>query len=133
MDNSDTKEFRYSEHFQELVIKGLTIDEQETVIVIPRNGSTRISTSDNTMLTKLKRIMSQPDCDWELVSVLRAMNETDPYAVTEVTVECKDPLITIRGSKIKRELTEEQRVAMSERLKAIRKTGKNESASPELD
>lgn len=133
MYNSDTKEFRYSEHFQELVIKGLTTDEQETVIIIPRNGPTRISTSDNTMLTKLKRIMAQPDCDWKLVNVLQAMNETDPCAVTEVTVECKDPLVTIRGSKIKRELTEEQRLAMSERLKAIRKTGKNESASPELD
>lgn len=68
----------YKDHLDDLVIRTTCAEEQKTVIVIPRKGATRLSTSDNMMLTKMRRVLKDPDTAWRLVDVSVAANETDP-------------------------------------------------------
>ena len=107
----------YKEHIDDLVIRTTCGEEQETVIVIPRKGTTRLSTSDNIMLTKMRRVLKDPDTGWRLVGVSVAANETDPRAVTELAFESDEKLVTIRPAKRTRELTDEQRAAIVERFR----------------
>lgn len=107
----------YKEHLDDLVIRTTCAEEQETVIVIPRKGATRLSTSDNMMLTKMRRVLKDPDTSWRLVDVSVAANETDPRAVTELAFEANEKLVSIRPAKRTRELTDEQRAAIIERFR----------------
>lgn len=107
-------------HVNDLRIAGLSEEEQETVIVIPREGTVRVTTTNPTMLTKLKRVLSSEATDWRLVDVRIPRNASDDYHVTEVTVESDEDLVTIRAAKVTRELTDEQREAFAERMRALR-------------
>lgn len=107
----------YREHLDDLVIRTTCAEEQETVIVIPRKGATQLSTSDNMMLTKMRRVLKDPDTAWRLVDVSVTVNETDPWAVTELAFETDEKLVAIRPAKRTRELTDEQRAAIVERFR----------------
>lgn len=124
-----TKEW-YREHIAELKFGGYTNEEQETVIVIPRNGTIRVSTYDNTMLTKFKRILQSPNTGWRLAAVSASQSEKDPYTVTELVFETDDPLVSIRAAKVNQNLTEEQRAAACERLRKGREV-QNQNSSVE--
>lgn len=89
----------YKEHLNDLLIKTSSIEEQETVIVIPRRGTIRLSTSDNTMLTKVRRILKTPGTDWCLVDVSHLSNESDPNIISEIAIETDKKLISIRPMK----------------------------------
>ena len=97
--------------------------EQETIIQISRNRDTAsIWTSDNTQLTRIKRIMRK---------------DPNSYVCTEVTknklgevvgcaFECPKNLIGYRTS-VKRSMSDEQRKRASERLKECRKKRKEKT------
>ena len=107
----------YKEHLDDLVIRTTCAEEQETVIVIPRKGATRLSTSDNMMLTKMRRVLKDPNTAWRLAGVSVAANETDPRAVAELAFETDEKLVAIRPAKRTRELTDEQKAAIVERFR----------------
>lgn len=111
----------YKEHLDDLVIRTTCAEEQETVIVIPRKGAVRLSTCDNMMLTKMRRILKDPDTSWKLVDVSVAANETDPRAVTELAFESDEKLISIRAAKKVQAMTDEQRAAQAERCRLLKK------------
>ena len=89
----------YKEHIDELLIKTSSIEEQETVIVIPRRGTIRLSTSDNTMLTKVRQILKIPGTDWRLVGVSHSANEPDPNIISEIAIETDKKLVSVRPMK----------------------------------
>lgn len=108
----------YKEHINDLHITGLSAEEQETVIVIPREGTVRVTTTNATMLTKLKRVLSSEATAWRLVDVCVPRNASDDYHVTEVSVESDEDLITIRQAKVRATISDEQREQAAARMKA---------------
>ena len=111
----------YKEHIDDLVIRTTCAEEQETVIVIPHKGTTRLSTSDNMMLTKMRRVLKDPDTAWRLVGVSHSANETDPRAVTELAFESDEKLITIRAAKKVQLMSDERKAAQAERCRLLNK------------
>ena len=86
--------------------------EQETVIQISRNRDTAsIWTSDNTQLTKIKRVMCKDPNSYVCTEVTKnKLGEVIGYAF-----ECPKNLISYRTS-VKRSMSDEQRKRASERL-----------------
>lgn len=109
----------YQEHLSELKIKGLTKDEQETIILIPRCGNTaKVETTDPTVFSKLKKFsIASPD-DWGLIGATAACDRTEDIEITSATFECPKKLVSYRSkSSAGRELTEEQRETAALRMK----------------
>lgn len=107
----------YKEHIDELSIRTTCGEERETVIIIPHNGTTRLSTSDSSMLAKIRKILKDPDTDWRLFDVSHSANEPNPNLINEIAIETDEKLVAIRPAKRTRELTDEQRAAISERFR----------------
>ena len=97
---------------------GVSLFEQETVINIMRDEDiAHICTSDSTMITKLEhRCESNPD-EWKKV------DENPEYKF----YECPKNFISFRSKKVTRELTDEQRAEISERMRRI---SKNNATDP---
>lgn len=97
---------------------GVPLFEQETVINIMRDEDVaHICTSDSTMITKLEhRCESNPD-EWKKV------DENPEYKF----YECPKNFISFRSKKVTRELTDEQRAEISERMRRI---SKNNATDP---
>lgn len=95
------------------------MEEQETLISWSRNDAKiKIYTSDNTMLTKLRKLLNNAPENYILVHV---ENDQDgnPYSVTfEANANC----VSLRQGKEKN-FSEEFRQELSERMKAMRKKG----------
>ena len=112
----------YKENIQALSFSGVSTDEQETVIVFGRNGDVAtVETTDSTVLTKLKRYaVTNPD-EWVLTNVTTSPNESDPTKITSICFKCSKKLISLRSkSTSPRELTEEERAEIAERMRNIR-------------
>ena len=101
----------------------MSTSEQETVIVIPRDASqpVRISTSDSTMMTRLRNLADpkkNPGTTWK-----KTESQTVNGEVAEEFYESDDHgTILVRAKRMqtaKRELTEEQRQVLSERMKKL--------------
>lgn len=107
----------YKEHLDELAIRTSCGEERETVIVIPHTGTTRLSTSDSSMFAKIRKILKDPETDWRLVDVSHSANEPDPNLISEIAIETDKKLVRISPAKRTRELTDEQRAAISERFR----------------
>lgn len=87
------------------------IVEQETVIQFNRVGDTaRISTSDSTMKTKFSKLCEANPKHWKLVS------DDDVYCSYECTPKS---LISYRSKVAERELTDEQKQTMAERMRNL--------------
>ncbi len=105
------------EFLKNCVVKGLMADEQETSILLSRErkfrDKARIYTSDNTFITKIKKaIQKNPDA-WEIV-VAGTINGDI------VGFDFVGPVNVVRigsGKKRTRNLTDEQRKEMGERLR----------------
>ena len=111
----------YKENIQSLSFSGVSVDEQETVIVFSRNSNTAsVETTDSTVLTKLKKCaVTSPD-EWVLTNVTTSPFESDPMKITSICFECPKKLISLRSkSAAPRELTEEERAEIAERMKQI--------------
>jgi len=89
--------------------------EQETVINYGRNDEwASVYTSDSTVMTKLDKFANDADNpDWNLES-----EQTLEGKVVSKTYTCKKRLISFRSKKVQREMTEEQKLAQGERLRA---------------
>ena len=89
-------------------------EEQETTIVFTRNDThMQIYTSDNTMLTKLKRLVKEDGGLWKCwcAGLNSGGNPTGYF------FEGPKNMLTLRGKK--RELTEEQKLASANRMKQM--------------
>lgn len=103
----------------DLGIMDVAGDEQETTISwYRRDAVASIYTSDNTMLTKMKKLMAKsPDC--KLTNIAWNKDGEPTGYFFEV------PVRFVKVIKPK-EVSEEQRAALSERLKAIREMKQDE-------
>lgn len=110
----------YKDHLEELTMRGLSSDEQETVVVIPHTGTTRVSTSDASVFHKFRRMLRDPGCEWRLIDISRSSNYSDPTIIVEACFETDSKLVSFRNAKITRELTDEQRAAVADRLNNTR-------------
>lgn len=118
----------YKENIQSLSFSGVSTDEQETVIVFSRNGDmASVETTDSTVLTKLKRYATTNPDEWVLTNVTTGQNESDPMKITSICFECPKKLISLRSkSTSPRELTEEERTEIAERMRNVRAGRDNE-------
>ena len=110
----------YKDHLEELAMRGLPSDEQTTVVVIPHAGTTRVSTSDASVFHKFRRMLRDPGCEWKLIGISRSSNYSDPTTIVEARFETDSKLVSFRNAKITRELTDEQRAAVADRLNNTR-------------
>ena len=118
----------YKENIQSLSFSGVSTDEQETVIAFSRNDDTAsVETTDSTVLTKLKRYATTNPDEWVLTNVTIGQNESDPMKITSICFECPKKLVSLRSkSTSPRELTEEERAEIAERMRNIRAGRDNE-------
>ena len=88
------------------------VSEQETHILIMRDEPfARIYSSDTRMLNKLQKLCKNSPDMWQ-------MEKEDEISGSFI---CKDKkLVSLRSHKIKRNLTDEQRQELAERLKKVR-------------
>lgn len=118
----------YKENIQSLSLSGVSTDEQETVIVFSRNGDmASVETTDSTVLTKLKKYATTNPDEWVLTNVTTGQNESDPMKITSICFECPKKLVSLRSkSTSPRELTEEERAEIAERMRNARAGRDNE-------
>ena len=118
----------YKENIQSLSFSGVSTDEQETIIVFSRNNDTdSVETTDSTVLTKLKKYATTNPDEWVLTNVTTSQNESDPMRITSICFECPKKLISLRSkSTAPRELTEEERAEIAERMRNVRASREDE-------
>jgi hypothetical protein len=101
------------------------LDEQETSIVFERNSDKMtIWTSDNTIVTKLRGLMTKSPEEY----ILRSISTYDGQPVA-YEVEAPKEFLSFRSVRVTRTMTEEQRIANSERMKAMRAAQKAAAAA----
>lgn len=91
------------------------MEEQETVISFSRKDErATVYCSDNTMLTKIQKLLNAPDSEWTLEQTFK--NTDGKPTGYEFSVTKK--LIALRPKKkVGKELTEEERLALGARLR----------------
>lgn len=104
----------------------ISIDEQETVIEYYRTDDRLdIYTSDQTMITKLKKLIAKSD-EYEVVDEYKS----DDGRTLTIEVKAPKEVLNLRSrSKVTLKLTDEQRAArancLRENLKKAKETKKN--------
>lgn len=119
-----TPDFFYS-HLEEMSLFGVATDESETIIISRKDSSdATVTTSDSTMFTKIRRnILADPEHkDWKVQSFTRTTADKNPLHFVELIVTCPKKLISLRSKTSTRELTEEQKEAMRERMSKMRRS-----------
>ena len=113
----------YKENIQSLSFTGISTDEQETVIIFGRNGDmASVETTDSTVLTKLKKCADTSPDEWVLTNVTTSPFESDPTKITFICFKCPKKLVSMRlKSTTPRELTDEERAKIAERMRGIRR------------
>ena len=115
-----TLDFFYN-NIDKMTLGGVSVDEAETIIITRKDTDrATIVTSESTMFNKLKKsIAGDPDHkEWEVEGLSRSYENDDPYRLVELMVSCPKKLISIRSkSAPKREMTDEERQALRERMK----------------
>lgn len=92
----------------------LSIEEQETHINWSRGDTrARIYVSDVTVMTKLDKLVAAENSEWKLDKEYR---EKDGR-VTGKFYSCPVGFISFRSKRVTQDLTEEQRGALSERMR----------------
>lgn len=129
-----TPDFFYS-HLEEMSLFGVATDESETIIITRKDSpEATITTSDSTMFTKIRRnILADPEHkDWKVQSFTRTTADKNPFHFVELIVTCPKKLVSLRSKTATRELTEEQKEAMRERMSKMRR-GRGEDAEEDED
>lgn len=95
-----------------VVIKGVSLEEQETTVQMSRTEDVAyVWTSENTMVTKIKKLMGRAPDQWKLVKIsTNAAGEPVGYFF-----ECPRKAIKLG---VENSISDEARAAMSERAKA---------------
>nr|DAJ55434.1 MAG TPA: hypothetical protein [Caudoviricetes sp.] len=109
----------YKQHLSELVMCGLTMEEQEThILVLKTEPELSVETTDPVTFRDLrKKVLAG---DWELTHVDAAADNTDPLSIVAAVFKAPKSLITFRTAK--QVLTPEQRARHIESLKSASKT-----------
>lgn len=118
-----TPDFFYS-HLEEMSLFGVATDESETIIISRKDSpEATVTTSDSTMFTKIRRnILADPEHkDWKVQSFTRTTTDKNPLHFVELIVTCPKKLVSLRSKTSTRELTEEQKEAMRERMSNMRR------------
>ena len=103
----------------------VSLFEQETVINYQRDDSSAtIWTSDSTTMTKLDRLCNESP---EFYSLDKVEKDRDGNVVGKFYKLTDKKMISFRGKKATRVLTEEQKAAMRERLSQARNKGDSSS------
>lgn len=112
----------YTKNIQSFSFSGVSTEDQETVIVFSRNSDTAsVETTDSTVLTKLKKYAATSPGEWVLTNVTTSQGEPDPTKITSICFKCPKKLVSLRSkSSSPRELTEEERAEIAERMKSVR-------------
>ena len=118
-----TPDLFYS-HLEEMSLFGIATDESETIIITRKDSpEATITTSDSTMFTKIRRnILADPEHkDWKVQSFTRTTADKNPLHFVELIVTCPKKLVSLRSKTVTRELTEEQKEAMRDRMSKMRR------------
>ena len=118
-----TPDFFYS-HLEEMSLFGVATDESETIIITRKDSpEATITTSDSTMFTKIRRnILADPEHkDWKVQGFTRTTADKDPLHFVELIITCPKKLVSLRSKTVTRELTEEQKEAMRDRMSKMRR------------
>lgn len=100
----------------------VSYEEQETTISFSRtDDGAEIWTSDRTVMTKLDKLCAESPEFWKCKKV---ENFLDGSLANKVYTVTDKSLISFRSKKIKRDLTEEQRAELAERMKETTKRAK---------
>ena len=129
-----TPDFFYS-HLEEMSLFGVATDESETIIITRKDSpEATITTSDSTMFTKIRRnILADPEHkDWKVQGFTRTTADKNPLHFVELIVTCPKKLVSLRSKTATRELTEEQKEAMRERMSKMRRS-RGEDADEDED
>lgn len=125
----------FRNHFDEVSITGIPIDEQETVIQSSRNSDVAfVTTTDPTTLTKIKRKIRNPlnedfHADWALYDVSFRSDRTRPFDVTSLTFACPKKLtVSFRNKTERAEMSEERKEAARERFKQFQANRRRQTA-----
>ena len=130
----DPIDFFYS-HLEEMSLFGVTADESETIIITRRDSpEATITTSDSTVFTKIrKNILADPEHkEWKVRQVIHTTADRDPLHFIEIIVTCPKKLVSLRSKTATREMTEEQKEAMRERMSKMWKN-RGEDADGDKD
>lgn len=99
---------------------GISLAEQETVINFYRTDDRMsIYTSDQTMITKLMKLLKKSEQNEEAGYIL-VREEKSNGRVVAIEVSAPKHLMSLRMPKEKRELTDEERKAMADRMMRAR-------------
>lgn len=109
----------YKQHLSELVMSGLSMEEQEThILVCKTEPCLSVETTDPVTFRDLRRKTLAGD--WELTHVDVAADNTDPFNIVAAVFKAPKSLITFRTAK--QVLTPEQKAKHIESLKSASKT-----------
>lgn len=95
-----------------VVIKGVSLEEQETTVQMSKvEDAAYVWTNENTMVTKIKKLMGRAPDQWKLIKIsTNAAGEAVGYFF-----ECPRKAIKFG---VENSISDEARAAMSERAKA---------------
>ena len=103
----------YKEHLADIVMSGLTYEEQETVVIRTHNDD--FLSAETTLpsdFTIFRR--NTINGDWELTGVEVAADESDPLRIVSARFKAPKKLLTFRPAK--KILTDEQKAAVAARF-----------------
>ena len=102
---------------------GIRLEEQETVVNFYRvDHRMSIYTSDQTMITKLMKLLKKSEQNEEAGYVL-VREEKMSGRVVAIEVSAPKHLLSLRTPKKKRELSDEERQELAERMRKARNHG----------
>lgn len=134
--NSNSIEFFYS-NLDKMSLVGMTAEESETIIVTRRDApEATITTSDSKTFTKIrKNLLADPEHKiWKVQNFIRTTADKDPFHFIELVATCPKKLVSLRSKTSTRELTEEQKEAMRERMSKMWKSkGTDDDAAVDED
>lgn len=103
---------------------GIRLEEQETVVNFYRTDHRMsIYTSDQTMITKLMKLLKKSEQNEEAGYILVREEKMDGRVVA-IEVSAPKHLMSLRTPKKKRELSDEERQELAERMRKARNHGK---------
>ena len=103
---------------EELAISGNTSEESEVcVTALKSEDIANIYTSDNSYLTKFKKLIETNPDAWKITQVVERSNGT----VSGVMLQAPKKFISFRAvERVGRVMTDEEKTAAAERLRALR-------------
>ena len=102
---------------------GIRLEEQETVVNFYRTDHRMsIYTSDQTMITKLMKLLKKSEQNEE-AGYIHVREEKMNGRVVAIEVSAPKHLMSLRMPKKKRELSDEERQALAERMRKVRNHG----------